>query len=44
MSATFSENLHILGKIIADYGPIARIWMGTQLTIMLTGPEEVEVR
>lgn len=37
------ENLAVLGNVIAEYGPVARLWMGTQLTVMLTGPDELDV-
>lgn len=39
-----TENLPILGEAIEKYGPITRLWIGTQLTVYLTGPEELEVR
>lgn len=38
-----TENIVILGNVIAEYGTVVRMWMGTQLTILLTGPEDLEV-
>uniref|UniRef100_A0A182JL16 Uncharacterized protein n=1 Tax=Anopheles atroparvus TaxID=41427 RepID=A0A182JL16_ANOAO len=38
-----AEFLRILGTLIAEYGMCLRLWLGTQLLVLITDPKDIEV-
>ncbi|XP_053669358.1 cytochrome P450 4d1-like [Anopheles marshallii] len=40
---TPAEFLQLLGRLIAQYGKCLRVWLGTQLIVLVTDPKDIEV-
>ena len=38
-----TEFLQLLGRLIAQYGKCLRVWLGTQLIVLITDPKDIEV-
>ena len=39
----WAEFLQTVGRLIQQYGKCFRIWLGTQMLIVITEPKDVEV-
>uniref|UniRef100_A0A182VX83 Uncharacterized protein n=1 Tax=Anopheles minimus TaxID=112268 RepID=A0A182VX83_9DIPT len=42
INKTPAEFLQVLGKLIAQYGKCLRVWLGTQLIVLITDPKDIE--
>ncbi|XP_035890500.1 cytochrome P450 10-like [Anopheles stephensi] len=43
INKTPAEFLQLLGRLIAQYGKCLRVWLGTQLIVLVTDPKDIEV-
>uniref|UniRef100_A0A182M757 Cytochrome P450 n=1 Tax=Anopheles culicifacies TaxID=139723 RepID=A0A182M757_9DIPT len=43
INKTPAEFLQLLGRLIAQYGKCLRVWLGTQLIVLITDPKDIEV-
>uniref|UniRef100_A0A182PZ11 Uncharacterized protein n=1 Tax=Anopheles epiroticus TaxID=199890 RepID=A0A182PZ11_9DIPT len=43
INKTPAEFLQLLGRLIAQYGKCLRVWLGTQLIVLVTDPKDIEI-
>uniref|UniRef100_A0A182QL51 Cytochrome P450 n=1 Tax=Anopheles farauti TaxID=69004 RepID=A0A182QL51_9DIPT len=43
INKTPAEFLQLLGRLIVQYGKCLRVWLGTQLIVLVTDPKDIEV-
>lgn len=44
LSYIFAENFDQIFRLVKDYGSFVRIWLGPELNVVVTDPNDVEVR